>query len=718
MLLNKLVSFNENKNSDILTADSILNLENVKFNFCFVALPGSAAEEKIRHLPLSSDKKIHILSEPKENTMTETDLHEYIENYRRYIENTIDINNMVHMVLNDKWFALFKPIIQEYDITVVMTKKQQFNIEFENTESILNVQQYLSVENLIHYSNSINNNILIDLRGAFNEKLHYKLNFEKLISSLSEFNFIDILINENSYLPNILQDNITVYKESTFTKEAFQKTSYVYFYSNKPYDTDDVEDLLFYAANSKVVYTNYNFHINNILPSVIMNLDKNDYTISKLPDREAFDIINENRNTVMYNFTFLNVLNSITENKFNKQYVSTLNISGALENFEGNIYFGIERIQSKIKSSIMDFKYDIEKMLMFPILFLGYSRSIYNESEIDADVSDLTLEIPYFNTSDYSENGEKLLSMIVPIHNNGKYLKYKCFNSILSLTSLDSLEIIFIDDGSSDKETLRIINDLILNYPFIKYKRYENGSGSASRPRNSGMAMSTCKYITFLDPDNEAISDGYSILLDVMENERDLDMVVGNIVREDNTRRNDISYFKKLKNVQQSQCIDDSKAVLIATNLGVQSIQALVVKKSIIDNNHLTMIEGAAGQDTLFFQELLLKCEKSKVINHNIHSYYAYVEGSVTNTVSHKFFEKFYKVEIERIKFLEQESLIEFYMERRFNSYMKSWYLKKFNQIINTKEKALAKETILKILDLYSDYRDYYEPELIDFSNS
>lgn len=355
---------------------------------------------------------------------------------------------------------------------------------------------------------------------------------------------------------------------------------------------------------------------------------------------------------------------------------------------------------------------------MLPILFLGYSASIFNKSKIDINANDSIIEIPYYKPTIYNDHTEKLLSMIVPIHNNGKYLKYKCFNSILSLTSLERIEILFIDDGSSDKENLRIFDDLLVNYPFIKYKRFEKGSGSASRPRNSGMLMANCKYITFLDPDNEAISDGYSILLNEIETETDLDMVVGNIVREDNTKRNDISYYKKVINVQKSQYIDESKKVLMATNLGVQSIQALVVKKSIIDENYLTMIEGAAGQDTLFFQELLLKCKKTKVINHNIHSYYAYVEGSVTNTVSHKFFLKFYKVEIERIKFLEEENLINFYMERRFNNYMKNWYFKKLEQVIDSKEKILAKDTIIDILDLYSNYQEYYEPSLIKFQTS
>src|SRR5699024_2711196 len=52
---------------------------------------------------------------------------------------------------------------------------------------------------------------------------------------------------------------------------------------------------------------------------------------------------------------------------------------------------------------------------------------------------------------------EKKLSVIVPIHNNGTYLEEKCFASLKRSSSFDRLEIIFINDGSTDETTLRII---------------------------------------------------------------------------------------------------------------------------------------------------------------------------------------------------------------------------------------------------------------------
>src|SRR5699024_4232068 len=152
-----------------------------------------------------------------------------------------------------------------------------------------------------------------------------------------------------------------------------------------------------------------------------------------------------------------------------------------------------------------------------------------------------------------------------------------------------------------------------------------------------------------------------------MINDDTLDMVVGDIVREDNNKRNAIRYSNKIKKAMKTDIIENTKETLIKTNLTVQSIQGLIVKKDIITENNILMVEGAAGQDTLYFQELLLCYCKVKVMDCMVHSYYAYVEGSVTNTVSSRFFGKFYKVEQERIKFLIREELIEYYMDIKFD---------------------------------------------------
>src|SRR5699024_6182355 len=231
--------------------------------------------------------------------------------------------------------------------------------------------------------------------------------------------------------------------------------------------------------------------------------------------------------------------------------------------------------------------------------------------------------------SQYDEStSQKELSVIIPIHNNGTYLEEKCFASLKRSSSFEKMEIIFINDGSTDEITIKIINRLRRRYPDIVYKENDTGSGSASKPRNQGVRIATTDYITYLDPDNEAIGDGYHHLFKKLK-DNDVDMVVGNIIKEDSNRRNGGKYTDILKrNNDNAMLVDDPKDFLIRSDLRVQSIQALIVKKSVIVDNNLIMVEGAAGQDTMFYQELVLNCNSLMGVNRYIHIYYAAVAGS------------------------------------------------------------------------------------------
>ncbi|PXA45381.1 glycosyltransferase family 2 protein, partial [Staphylococcus pseudintermedius] len=219
-----------------------------------------------------------------------------------------------------------------------------------------------------------------------------------------------------------------------------------------------------------------------------------------------------------------------------------------------------------------------------------------------------------------------LVSVIVPIHNNGRYLEDKCMRSLRRSSLFNRFEIIFVDDGSTDEETRHVIQRLRRKYPNIVYYRFESGSGSASRPRNKGVELASTPYITYLDPDNEAIGDGYAQLYEKLKEDSSLDMVIGNIIKEDNRKRSVFNYHGTIKKYNNDNAlITNTKKFLKNAGLRAQSIQALMVKANVIKNNNIKMVEGAAGQDTVFFQELMLYSKKVLGIKVPIHMYYAAV---------------------------------------------------------------------------------------------
>lgn len=300
---------------------------------------------------------------------------------------------------------------------------------------------------------------------------------------------------------------------------------------------------------------------------------------------------------------------------------------------------------------------------------------------------------------------ELKISIIIPVYNNGEHLYGKCFLSLLRSTMFKQMDIILVDDGSTDRATINMVDRLNRLYPNVQvYKFNDGGSGSASRPRNKGVHLAKTDYITYLDPDNEAINDGYYHLYKEIQKDKNLDLVVGNIVKFDNMERR-VNYASQVLELYSTGVVTNTYGLLKQTDLRVQSIQALIVRKEIILKNNIKMVEKQAGQDTLFFQELILKCSKMKVINTDIHIYYAAVSNSVTNTIGKSFFKKYLKISEIRYDFLKNNRLLEHYLTNRFTNYFVKWFLVRVPRIPEDE----AEESLKVLNQIYCIYKDELE---------
>lgn len=93
----------------------------------------------------------------------------------------------------------------------------------------------------------------------------------------------------------------------------------------------------------------------------------------------------------------------------------------------------------------------------------------------------------------------KLLSFVIPSYNCSAFLK-KCINSMLHPDLLDQLEIIVINDGSSD-DTASVAEEFVQKYPgTVRLINQENkGHGGAL---NTGCAAARGKYLKVIDADD------------------------------------------------------------------------------------------------------------------------------------------------------------------------------------------------------------------------
>lgn len=109
----------------------------------------------------------------------------------------------------------------------------------------------------------------------------------------------------------------------------------------------------------------------------------------------------------------------------------------------------------------------------------------------------------------------ELISIIVPVYNTGLYLS-DCIESILA-QDYQHIEIIIIDDGSTDDYTLKKCDELSKGYDHVTLFHKPNG-GSASA-RNFGIQVAKGKYVGFVDSDDTIDSKMYTTLYSLIKND-------------------------------------------------------------------------------------------------------------------------------------------------------------------------------------------------------
>ena len=92
----------------------------------------------------------------------------------------------------------------------------------------------------------------------------------------------------------------------------------------------------------------------------------------------------------------------------------------------------------------------------------------------------------------------KKVSVVIPVWNTEKYIK-ECLDSILAQSIIDELEIICVNDGSTDT-SLEILRKYEKQYEQIKVIDQINGGQSTAR--NVALNVAAGEYVYFMDGDD------------------------------------------------------------------------------------------------------------------------------------------------------------------------------------------------------------------------
>lgn len=213
---------------------------------------------------------------------------------------------------------------------------------------------------------------------------------------------------------------------------------------------------------------------------------------------------------------------------------------------------------------------------------------------------------------------EKLISVIVPIYNNEKYIE-KCIDSILGQT-YKNLELLLIDDGSTDNslEKCRAYTDK-------RIKIFTGNNYGVSHARNVGLSNSSGEYITFVDSDDYCKSEMLQTLINIIQ-------------------KNDLSII--------SSCIEESNYVLdkLSTlefnaeeaikqlHVGVLyqgQVWGKLFKKDIVDD--LRFEENLfINEDMVFVQRYIAKCKSVIYQNDKLYFYRSNIDSALLSRFKDK----------------------------------------------------------------------------------
>jgi len=120
---------------------------------------------------------------------------------------------------------------------------------------------------------------------------------------------------------------------------------------------------------------------------------------------------------------------------------------------------------------------------------------------------------------------DSLVSIIVPAYNVAEYLN-ECVDSILAQTYKD-IEVILVDDGSTEDNTPRICDDYAVKDKRVKVVHKVNGG--STKARESGVEVSTGEQIFFVDADDSIEPDSVESLLSLMTDDVDIVAAEGDV---------------------------------------------------------------------------------------------------------------------------------------------------------------------------------------------
>jgi glycosyltransferase involved in cell wall biosynthesis len=220
-----------------------------------------------------------------------------------------------------------------------------------------------------------------------------------------------------------------------------------------------------------------------------------------------------------------------------------------------------------------------------------------------------------------------LFSIIIPCFNSVQTVTL-AVSSILSQVDFGEVEIICVDDGSTD-DTVDVLIALAEKYSCVKY--YSNGvNRGVSYTRNFGIEKSCGDYVLFLDSDDQYKPGLFDNLKLNIKRSPDLDIISFGMFRNAGDNKSSKIYSQySLAGIHQAHAF----LKFFLQRKIFQSVCSVAIRCELIKkNNILFNVDIALGED-ISFQIKCMSAAKDVVYLSEIYFEYYYNPTSVSNSI-------------------------------------------------------------------------------------
>lgn len=197
------------------------------------------------------------------------------------------------------------------------------------------------------------------------------------------------------------------------------------------------------------------------------------------------------------------------------------------------------------------------------------------------------------------------VSVIVPVYNTAKYL-HECIDSIITQTIFDTIEIILVNDGSTD-DSPKICDSFGSKYKNIIVIHQQNAGVSAAR--NAGIEKASGKYIGFVDSDDCIFSEMYERLF-LNAEKTNADMSFCGFVFCSSDGEVDIKYpFPRNEAIERKYIQQDIYNFLLKGESFNTCCNKLFKRLTIEESNIRFKVYKKNGEDRRFTIDFLANCD-------------------------------------------------------------------------------------------------------------